>query len=135
MDRVVVVGNCQAKALEMMLATNEEFAKRFEFVSFPAVHEIPGEIVPRVAPARSPMLLWLFFSAFEDRLPRWDRSRHRDARDHCGYRPPLCAGRACIGPATSRISFICAMQREQPVVDGPFDYHDRTILGGVCRRY
>src|SRR5580693_5310895 len=48
MDRVVVVGNCQAKALEMMLTTNEEFAKRFEFVSFPAVHEIPAETVPEL---------------------------------------------------------------------------------------
>ena len=45
MDRVVVVGNCQAKALELMLATNEEFARRFEFVSFPAVHEIPAETI------------------------------------------------------------------------------------------
>ena len=48
MDRVVVVGNCQAKALEMMLATNEEFTKRFEFVSFPAVHEIPADMVPEL---------------------------------------------------------------------------------------
>ena len=45
-DRAVIVGNCQAGALEMMLRTNEEFTKRFELVSFPAVHRDDGG--PRV---------------------------------------------------------------------------------------
>jgi len=32
----------------MMLSTNEEFTKRFELVSFPAVHEIPDAMVPEL---------------------------------------------------------------------------------------
>jgi Polysaccharide biosynthesis enzyme WcbI len=126
MDRVVVVGNCQAGALEMMLRTNEEFTKRFEFVSFPAVHEIPAAMMPElhravadaavVIPQRvqedyrggiglgTEMLARIAGSATVVRWPSvyW-----------AGYFPDLFYLRDAEG---------------QPVVDGPFDYHDRTIL-------
>jgi Polysaccharide biosynthesis enzyme WcbI len=125
-DRAVVVGNCQAGALEMMLSTNDEFTKRFELVSFPAVHEIPDAMVPElhravadaavVIPQRvqedyrggiglgTEMLATIAGSATVVRWPSvyW-----------AGYFPDLFYLRDAEG---------------QPVIDGPFDYHDRTIL-------
>lgn len=125
-DKVVIVGNCQAGALEMVLSTNEEFTKRFELVSFPAVHEIPEEMVPElhrtvadaavVIPQRiqedyrngiglgTETLAAIAGSAIVVRWPSvyW-----------AGYFPDLFYLRDADG---------------SPVVDGPFDYHDRTIL-------
>ncbi|HXP29088.1 MAG TPA: WcbI family polysaccharide biosynthesis putative acetyltransferase, partial [Solirubrobacteraceae bacterium] len=48
MERAVVIGNCQASALELMLDTSEAFRKRFELVRFPPVHEFPEELVPKL---------------------------------------------------------------------------------------
>jgi hypothetical protein len=45
MDRVVVIGNFQAQALELLLGTNEAFRGRFELVSFPLVHDIPEAMI------------------------------------------------------------------------------------------
>lgn len=126
MERVIIVGNCQAKALEMMLSTNEEFTKRFEFVSFPAVHEIPDEMIPELhqAVAETDFLVC--------------------QRVDDGYRDGVGLGTKTLsGIASSAIVvrwpsvywagyfpdlFYLRDAAGQPVVDGPFDYHDRSIL-------
>lgn len=140
MDRVVVVGNCQAKALEMMLATNEEFAKRFEFVSFPPVHEIPEAMVPEL------------HRAVADAAVVIPQRVQEDYRDGIGLGTETLAriaGSAAVvrWPSVYWAGYFPDLvylrdAEGQPVVDGPFDYHDRTILesyaagidvSGVCR--
>lgn len=126
MDRVVVVGNCQAKALELMLATNEEFAKCFEFVSFPAVHEIPAEMIPELHSAVADaalVILQRVEDGYRDGIGLGTETLARIAGAAtvirwpsvywAGYFPDLFYLRNATG---------------QPVVDGPFDYHDRSIL-------
>jgi hypothetical protein len=126
MDRVVVVGNCQAKAVEMMLATNEEFTKRFEFVSFPAVHEIPVEMVPelhRAVAEAAVVIPQRVDDGYRDGIGLGTETLARIAGTAtvvrwpsvywAGYFPELFYLRDGTG---------------QPVVDGPFDYHDRAIL-------
>jgi hypothetical protein len=126
MDRVVVVGNCQAKALELVLATNDEFTKRFEFVSFPAVHEIPGDAVPELHSAvaeATVVVLQRVDDAYRGGIGLGTETLARVAGTAtvvrwpsvywAGYFPDLFYLRDASG---------------QPVVDGPFDYHDRSIL-------
>ena len=126
MERVVVVGNCQATALAMMLRTNDEFTARFELVDFPAVHEIPAAMVPELHRAVAEAAVV---------IPQ---------RIDDGYRDGLGLGtETMIGLArTSRIVrwpsvywagyfpdlFYLRDAAGTPVVDGPFDYHDRSIL-------
>jgi hypothetical protein len=126
MQRAIVVGNCQAMALEMMLSTNDAFTDRFEFVSFPPVHEIADAMVPQlheavagagiVIPQRvddgyrdgvglgTETLAKIAGSATVVRWPSvyW-----------AGYFPDLFYLRDAAG---------------RPVIDGPFDYHDRLVL-------
>jgi len=131
MDRAVVVGNCQAKALELVLATNEAFARRFEFVSFPAVHEIPDAMVPQLHEAVAGAALVLaqrVDEAYRDGIGLGTETLARIAGDAtvvrwpsvywAGYVPDLFYLRDAAGA---------------PVVDGPFDYHDRTILEAYAR--
>jgi Polysaccharide biosynthesis enzyme WcbI len=139
-DRVVIVGNCQAKALEMMLSTNEEFTKRFEFVSFPAVHEIPDAMVPEL------------HRAVADAAVVIPQRVQEDYRDGIGLGTETLASVAGSATVVRWPSvywagyfpdlFYLRDAEGQPVVDGPFDYHDRTILEayaagidvpGVCR--
>jgi len=140
MEQVVIVGNCQAGALEMMLNTNDEFAARFEFVSFPPVHEIPDELVPELhqAVAAAAIVMpqrvdeayrggiglgseTLTDIASTSAVVRWP------SLYWAGYVPDLFYLRDAAGA---------------PVLDGAFDYHDRTILqayaadldvAGACR--
>jgi Polysaccharide biosynthesis enzyme WcbI len=126
MQRVVVVGNCQASALELMLRTNEEFTKRFELVSFPPVHEFPDAMVPALhqAVAEADVLVpqriedgyrngmglgtdTLAAIAQTSTVVRWPSIYW------AGYFPDLFYLRDAGGA---------------PVLDGPFDYHDRSIL-------
>jgi Polysaccharide biosynthesis enzyme WcbI len=139
-DRAVVVGNCQAGALEMMLSTNEEFTKRFELVSFPAVHEISEAMIPELHRAVADAAVVIPQRVQEDyrggiglgtetlvriagsaTVVRWPSVYW------AGYFPDL---------------FYLRDSEGQPVINGPFDYHDRTILEayasgidvpGVCR--
>ncbi len=126
MDRVVVVGNCQAAALELMLSTNEEFTKRFEFVRFPPVHEIPEAMVPELHRAVADAALVIpqrVDEGYRDGLGLGTETLARIAGTAtvvrwpsvywAGYFPDLFYMRDAAG---------------QPVVEGPFDYHDRTIL-------
>ncbi len=139
MDRAVVVGNCQAKAFELMLTTNDAFAQRFELVSFPAVHEIPDAQVPELHAAVAGAALVLPQRVDEgyregiglgtETLARLAGTAHVlrwPSVFWAGYVPDLLYLRDDAG---------------RPVVDGPFDYHDRTILqayasgldaGGAC---
>lgn len=126
MDRVVVIGNCQAKALEMMLATNEEFTKRFEFVSFPAVHEIPADMVPELHAAVA------------------DAAVVIPQKVDDGYRDGIGLGTETLASIAEKAAvvrwpsvywagyfpdlFYLRDEMGRPVVDGPFDYHDRCIL-------
>ncbi|MGH2863843.1 MAG: WcbI family polysaccharide biosynthesis putative acetyltransferase [Solirubrobacteraceae bacterium] len=126
MDKVVLIGNCQATALEMMLRTNSAFAERFEFVSFPPVHEFPEEMVPALhrAVADASVLIpqriddayragmglgtnTLRDIAHTDTVVRWPSVYW------AGYFPDLFYARDASG---------------RPVVDDRFDYHDRVIL-------
>lgn len=126
MDRVVVVGNCQAKALEMMLATNDEFAKRFEFVSFSAVHEISEETVPELHRAVADAAVV---------IPQKVDDRYRDGIGLGTETLVSMAGAATVvrWPSVYWAGYFPDLfyMRDadgRPVVDGPFDYHDRTIL-------
>jgi hypothetical protein len=126
MDRVVVVGNCQAGALELMLGTNGEFAKRFEFVSFPAVHEIPEAMIPdlhRAVADAAVVIPQRVDDGYRDGIGLGTETLTRIAGKAtvvswpsvywAGYFPDLFYLRDADG---------------RPVVDGPFDYHDRSIL-------
>jgi hypothetical protein len=126
MDRAVVVGNCQAQALEMILATSQDFTTRFEFVSFPAVHEIPAARVPELHQAVADATLVILQRVSDDYrdgvgLGTETLARIADGATivrwpsvyWAGYFPDLFYLRDATG---------------QPVVDGPFDYHDRSIL-------
>ncbi len=126
MERVVVVGNCQASALELMLNTNEEFTRRFELVSFPPVHEFPEAMIPELhrAVAEAAVLIpqriddgyrggmglgtdTLMGIARTSTVVRWPSVYW------AGYFPDLFYLRDAAGGL---------------VLDGPSDYHDRTIL-------
>jgi Polysaccharide biosynthesis enzyme WcbI len=126
MERAVIVGNCQATALEMMLGTSDEFTRRFEFVSFPPVHEMPETIVPElhdVVGGASIVILQRVDDGYRDGIGLGTETLARLAGAAivvrwpsvywAGYFPDLFYLRDTEG---------------QPVVDGPFDYHDRTIL-------
>lgn len=126
MDRVVVVGNCQAKALEMMLATNEEFAQRFEFVSFPAVHEIPDEAIPELHNAvagATVAILQRVEEGYRDGIGLGTDTLARIAGNATVIRWPSVYWAGYFPDL-----FYLRDAANQPVVDGPFDYHDRTIL-------
>jgi hypothetical protein len=126
MDRAVIVGNCQAKALEMMLETNEEFTKRFEFVSFPAVHELQAEVVPELHKAVADAALVI--------LQRIDDNYREGLGVGTGTLASI-AGNATVvrWPSVYWAGYFPDLfyfrdSDGQVVVDGPFDYHDRTIL-------
>lgn len=132
MDRVVVVGNCQAKALEMMLATNEEFTKRFEFVSFPAVHEIPADMVPELHTAVADAAVV---------IPQKVDDGYRDGIGLGTETLVSVAGKATVvrWPSVYWAGYFPDLfylrdELGRPVVDGPFDYHDRTILQAYASR-
>jgi hypothetical protein len=126
MERVVVVGNCQAKALETLLATNATFAAGFEFTSFPAVHELPATMIGQLhaAVAEADVLV---AQKVDD-----------------GYRDGLGLGTATLSALTGAHTvvrwpslywagyvpdlFYLRDPAGQLVVDAPFDYHDRAIL-------
>jgi Polysaccharide biosynthesis enzyme WcbI len=140
MDRAIIIGNCQAQALEIMLSTNEAFTDRFELVSFPAVHEMPEAMVPelhRVIADASVVIPQRIDDGYRGGLGLGTETLARLAGSAtvvrwpsvfwAGYFPDLCYLRDAAG---------------QPVVDGPFDYHDRAILqayasgvdvAGTCR--
>lgn len=126
MDLVVVVGNCQARALEMMLATNKEFSKRFEFVSFPPVHEIPEAMVPELHRAVADAAVV---------IPQRVQEDYRDGIGLGTQTLARIAGSATVvrWPSVYWAGYFPDLfylrdAEGQPVVDGPFDYHDRTIL-------
>ncbi len=140
MERAVVVGNCQAPALEMMLNTNRAFTDRFAFVTFPPVHEIPAAMVPELHRAVADATLVITQRVDED------------------YRDGVGLGTETIATIAARAEvirwpsvywagyfpdlFYLRDSGGQVVSDGPFDYHDQTILrafnsgidvAGVCR--
>jgi hypothetical protein len=126
MERVVVVGNCQATALELMLSTNDEFTRRFEFVRFPSVHEFPEERVPelhRTVADADLLILQRIDDGYRDGMGLGTNTLAKIARTSsvlrwpsvywAGYFPDLFYLRDATGGL---------------VLDGPSDYHDRTIL-------
>ncbi len=126
MERAVVVGNCQATALEMMLSTNDAFTNRFEFVSFPPVHEIPEAMVSDLHDAVAEAAVVIpqrVDDRYRDGLGLGTETLAKIARTDtvlrwpsvywAGYFPDLFYLRNAEG---------------QPVIDGPFDYHDYSIL-------
>ncbi|HEY5194343.1 MAG TPA: WcbI family polysaccharide biosynthesis putative acetyltransferase [Solirubrobacteraceae bacterium] len=126
MERIVVVGNCQAKAVEMMLSTNEEFTKRFEFVSFPAVHEITEEMIPDLHKAVGDAAVV---------IPQKVDEGYREGMGLGTETLARIAGTATVvrWPSVYWAGyfpdlFYLRNAEGQPVVDGPFDYHDRSIL-------
>jgi hypothetical protein len=126
MERVLVVGNCQATALEMMLSTNEEFTARFELVRFPPVHEIPESAVPELHRAVADAAV-LVAQRVDD-----------------GYRGGIGLGTDTLARIAGSATvvrwpsvywagyfpdlFYFRDRAGQPVLDGRFDYHDRSIL-------
>jgi hypothetical protein len=126
MDGVVVVGNCQAKALELMLGTNEAFAQRFAFTSFPPVHEIPDELVPELhaAVARATVVIpQRVGEEYRDGIGLGTETLARVADTATVVRWPSVFWAGYVPDL-----FYLRDAARQPIVDGPFDYHDRTIL-------
>lgn len=126
MDRVVVVGNCQAKALEIMLATSEAFSARFEFLSFPPVHEISEEMIPQVHDAVSRAhlaILQRIDEGYRDGLGLGSETLARLASNATVVRWPSLYWAGYVPDL-----FYLRDSAGQPVTDGPFDYHDRVIL-------
>jgi len=124
----------------MMLNTNDEFTKRFEFVAFPPVHEIPEAMVPDL------------HRAVADAAVVIPQRVQEDYREGIGLGTETLASIAGSATVVRWPSvywagyfpdlFYLRDAEGQPVVDGPFDYHDRTILEayaagvdvlGVCR--
>jgi hypothetical protein len=123
---MVVVGNCQARALEIVMSTNEVIRRDYEFASFPAVHEIPEEMVGALhdaVAAADVLVAQRIDEGYRNGLGLGTETLARMADTAlvvrwpsvhwAGYFPDLFYLRDAAG---------------QPVVDGPFDYHDRTIL-------
>jgi hypothetical protein len=126
MERLVVVGNCQATALELMLSTSEEFTRRFELVRFPPVHELPERIVPELHRAVADAAV-LIPQRIDD-----------------GYRGGIGLGTDTLAAIARKATvirwpsvywagyfpdlFYLRDSQQAPVLDGPFDYHDRSIL-------
>jgi hypothetical protein len=130
-NRIVVVGNCQAKALEMMLATNVEFTKRFEFVSFPAVHEIPEVMVPelhRAVADANVVIPQRIDNAYRDGIGLGTETLAEIAGAATVVRWPSIYWAGYFPDL-----FYLRDPQGQPVIDGPFDYHDRSILQAYAK--
>jgi Polysaccharide biosynthesis enzyme WcbI len=126
MERVVIVGNCQAKALEMLLHTNPAFAERFEFVSLPPVHELPAADVPALhrAVAQADVLIaQKIDAAYRDGLGLGTETLAEISRAHTIIRWPSVYWAGYVPDL-----FYLRDPAGQLVLDGPFDYHDRAIL-------
>lgn len=140
MERAVVVGNCQAKALELMLATNDAFASRFAFASFPAVHEISEAQVPELHEAVAGAALVMpqrVGEDYRDGIGLGTETLARIAGDAHVLRWPSVYWAGYVPDL-----FYLRDEAGRPVVDGPFDYHDRVVLrayadgldaAGACR--
>jgi hypothetical protein len=126
MERVVIVGNCQATALEMMLSTNAEFTSRFELVSFPPVHEFPDARIPELHQAVADAAVVIpqrIDDGYRDGIGLGTNTLTEIARTEsvvrwpsvywAGYFPDLFYLRDANGSL---------------VLDGPSEYHDRAIL-------
>jgi hypothetical protein len=126
MERAVVVGNCQASALEYMLDTHEEFKRRFELVRFPPVHEFPEELIPELHEAVADAAVVIpqrVDDGYRDGIGLGTETLARIAGAGevirwpsvywAGYVPDLFYLRDAAGT---------------PVLDGPFDYHDRSVI-------
>lgn len=125
MERAVVVGNCQASALELMLSTSEPFGERFELVRFPPVHEFPAELVPELHEAVAHAAVVIpqrVDDGYRDGIGLGTETLARLASGEvirwpsvywAGYFPDL---------------FYLRDADRAPVLDGPVDYHDRSIL-------
>jgi hypothetical protein len=131
MERAVVVGNCQATALEWVLAANDAFAARFALARFPPVHEMPDAMVPGLHRAVAGAAVII--------LQRVDEGY----RAGIGLGTETLAGLARPGATVVRWPsvywagyvpdlFYLRDAGGQPVLDGPFDYHDRTILAAFA---
>ncbi len=126
MDRVVVVGNCQAGALEVMLASSASFAGRFELARFPAVHEIPDEMVSelhRAVEGAAVCVLQRVDDGYRDGIGLGTETLARMAGGATVIRWP-----SVYWPGYVPNLFYLRAANGGPVTDGPFDYHDRTIL-------
>lgn len=110
----------------MMLSTNNVFIDLFEFVSFPPVHEIPQTMVPelhRAVADATVVILQQIDDGYRNGIGLGTETLVRIAEGAtvvrwpsvywAGYFPDLFYLRDPAG---------------QPVVDGPFNYHDRMIL-------
>jgi hypothetical protein len=116
----------------MLLNTNPEFADRFEFVSFPAVHEIAEEAVPALHEAVSQAAIV---------IPQRVEESYRDGVGLGTETLARIAGSATVIRWPSIFwagyfpdLFYLRDDAGRPVVDGPFDYHDRLILEAYVER-
>jgi hypothetical protein len=126
MEQAVIIGNCQARALEEVLKASRPFSKRYTFARFPAVHEIPETMIEelhKVVSTASVVVLQRVDDGYRDGIGlgtdtlaalavnanviRWPNLYWG------GYFPDLCYLRNAAGA---------------PVHGGPSDYHDRVIL-------
>jgi Polysaccharide biosynthesis enzyme WcbI len=123
--RAIVFGNCQADAIAKLLAGSAAFRRRFRLLRFPAVHEIKGEDVPRLHAALAAVDVAFLQPVGE------------------GYRDGIGLGTSTLMahasnadvvlfPSIYWTGYMPTVTYLRPpsglVLDGPFDYHDETIL-------
>lgn len=124
-DTAIVVGNCQAGALGIMLRAHDDFRRRFDLVEFPAVHELAQEDIPPLHEAVSRAKVAI--------LQRVDES-YRGLGVGTDTLARLADGATVIRWPSVFWSgyfpdlFYMRDSSGSPVVDGQFDYHDRVIL-------
>jgi hypothetical protein len=126
MERAVVVGNCQATALELMLSTSKEFTKRFELVRFPPVHELPEEMVPelhQVVQDAAVVVPQRIEDGYRGGIGLDTHTLATIARTSAVIRWPSVYWAGYFPDL-----FYLRDAEQAPVLDGPFDYHDRSII-------
>ena len=126
MERAVVIGNCQASALELMLDTSEAFRKRFELVRFPPVHEFPEELVPKLHEAVADAAVVIpqrVDDSYRGGIGLGTKTLAALAGDATVVRWPSVFWAGYFPDL-----FYLRDAQRAPVLDGPFDYHDRAIL-------
>lgn len=130
METVVVVGNCQAKGLELELARRPSFLRRFRFVSFPAVHEIPAADIPALhagVASAEVVLLQTIADDYRGGLGLGNQQLSQIARS-----PHVLRWPSIFWSGYTPDLFYLRDAQGAPVVDGPFDYHDQVILGSFA---
>lgn len=130
MHRAIVIGNCQAKALETVLGASRAFVARFELLSFPAVHEIPETMIPALHDAiasASLVVPQLVDENYRDGIGLGTETLASLAVDATVVRWP----NLYWGGYFPDLGYL-RDHEGKPILDGPEHYHDRVVLNAFA---